>query len=219
LSVRRSVVGVLGCITLLGSWVTAEALEITAGTFMVESSVGPAQVHISGPGLIFNATGGVFGGVAPGCPVGCLPGEIVPMNSLWSGTDLTGTAVVNGVVFPDVGSLVPGAPQASLGFTASALAPPFSGNVDVFPMARFTFTGAFSSTSGGGFTVLPLAGTGSVSLHLEWAPELPTPLWLSREAVYTFAPVPEAATLVLFGSALGAAVAVARRRRRAGPTR
>jgi hypothetical protein len=181
-------------------------------------------VHlVAGTRAVIDGVGDITGGIfAPashclGTPDTCGPGVSVPLDAHWSGSDFTGTATLDGRTFDiGAGSFVDG--SALVNFTGSFAAPSFIGQQLVSVSAPFQFTGQLKEPDriGEPSLIVFLTGRGTAQVDLAWNTTAGG-AWEFRGALYQFEavePVPEPATMVLFGSGMFGYAALHRRRRR-----
>jgi len=195
-------VGVLG---LVATTADARTIQITSGVFTAVGIVGGASGTFAGDGFSFTGGGLGGGGVNPVC-FPCRPGESASLRTTYSGSDLIGSGIVDGVP-TEFGSPDSGRVGMLFEFTGSVLAPPES-SADVTLDAPFAFTARVSAPFNH-----DLVGAGTA--HAVFRPITGGPffLWQLRETAFEFAPVPEPGTLGLVGGGAAAGIARAIRRR------
>ncbi|CAN5669417.1 hypothetical protein BH24ACI4_BH24ACI4_20880 [soil metagenome] len=193
----------------------AEPIQITGGSMDVALVGGP--ISLAGEGFTFD--GFVRMGISPvvDCRP-CLPGDVLSLNAMWSGSDVAGNLVLNGVTFENVGSLSSQTAQV-LEFWGSAGSVPALEGLTATLAAPFSFTGWFSLPVNNIDRVrVDLFGEGTASVFLSRS-STDVPFWTGTRATYQFEdtdPIPEPGTMLLVGTALGGlAVRLRRQRQRA----
>jgi hypothetical protein len=182
--------------------ISAGTLEMTgaSGTLSIEGERG---FSFSGG---VDVVGGVLGPWLTCLP--CRPGSPISLGSHWSGSDLRGTAALEGETY-----LIPRHASGLVDFFGSAgVAPPLEGTLATL-VAPFLFEGRFffpGPEGLPGFSEL-VVGWGTATVVL--GRQVDTPFWSYTSAVYEFDPIPEPGTLLLFGTAL-AGMALRRRMQR-----
>jgi hypothetical protein len=179
--------GICLAVMLLGVPVHAAAqlIVIRQGAFTIPHWLPPAYVDISG------TRGFKFQGVAVGwgftamtqCGEGCPPGLIVELDAEAAGSNLNGTARLQGTTYPDIGSISTHE-SLVLRFTGQVMMPPMSdGPVTV--TVPFDFAGQFSyETAGVPQPTVLLTGGGRATLFLEPSPDGAS--WIVTAAEFDF---------------------------------
>ena len=192
----------------------AEPIQITGGSMNVTLIGGP--ISLEGEGFTFD--GFVRLGNSPVRCLPCLPGDMLSLNAMWTGIDVVGDVVLNGVPFDISGGVASQSAQV-LEFSGSAgTVPPLEGLMATMT-GPFSFTGWFSLPVNNIDRVrVDLFGGGTASVFLNrFSTDVNT--WTSTRATYQFEgtePIPEPGTMLLVGTALsGLAVRQRRRRQRA----
>jgi PEP-CTERM motif-containing protein len=220
----RQAMGTALAIVCLAVPATAEPIQITAGS-LGWGPAGGVSIGLAGGSFVFIGAASVSGGIFTpwilcNGGLGCQPGTAVDLRSLWSGSDLPGTAVYQGVTYPLVGGsnspnqLVAewtGALDIPAGFTGGLLTAPFG------------FSGTFRYAPNLMQTpqVLDLTGSGVASVTFAEYPADPGSFFLTSVR-YDFGEsagaVPEPMSMILVGTGL-AGLAVLRRQRRSKEAR
>src|SRR5205814_6349354 len=109
-------------------------------------------------------------------PVHCRPGDTLNLGASWIDNDVTGTATLDGVIYPNVGSLGSFSSMA-VQFSGTAVLPPLAGGTMALT-APFLFHGTFfhpvdNNPAGFPTTTELLTGTGTATLTLTPAPGFP----------------------------------------------
>jgi hypothetical protein len=205
------------CLTL-GIDARAEPIRISGGSIVFENGHSFGLLSIVG-NRGFSADAFVDPsetnvGPLVDCGFGCPPGITIPTGMQLVGSAVRGTVTLDGQTYEDVNGSVSG----------NFLELHLSGTIDIPPLrntpasisAPFDADGFFehvdlSDPSGTSFFIVPIQGSGRVTLNL--APESVN--WrLNFPLRYEFAtPTPEPATLTMVGAPLVAALIRARKRR------
>jgi hypothetical protein len=82
----------------------------------------------------------------------CAPGALIPLAAGWSGSDLPGTATLDGITYTDLGSVAT-ATAGTVQFTGSLVAPPLTNRASQTATATFTLRGQFVHADPGGLLV------------------------------------------------------------------
>ena len=205
---------VVGVILLASRPAAADPVRITGGSLDMGLTVGSLQLQ----GDEFLMTSGVTVGEGVFQPwlqcrltPACVPGASLDLNAHWSGSGLrSATATVRGEEFKDVGGAT-SSTSATVNFTASAIAPVFTGDT-VTLTVPFLFQGEFIHfNSSFDRLVESLSGEGLVTLALQRNAGLGA--WNYVAATYEFQPIPEPGTIFLSGIGVTALWAQRRRRR------
>jgi hypothetical protein len=107
----------------------------------------------------------------------CVPGASIPLDSVWGGLDLPGTAKLQGQTFADVGGF--DSPTAAIIYlSGTAVAPPQADAATI--TAPFALEGTFSWPGG----LEELAGHGTATLFLRWSQPLES--WYVTGARFDF---------------------------------
>lgn len=184
----------------------AESIQITSGALHGTGLTAPSPVRLVGEGFVFDGVGlnGIFGPFL-GCQQ-CMPGTAVDLFARWVGSDLPGTATVNGTTFTGVGGLLSDTSLDAI-WTGSLIIPEdFSGGVLSVP---FGFTGGFFIPGG----KIDLSGAGTTSLTFVPYPDVAGAFRLTS-AAYEFngeSAVAEPMSLILVGTGLAGLAALRRR--------
>lgn len=168
---------------------TAEVISIVGGTFVFVVG-GGAQLDIFGTrGFRLQAGPGTgrFDAIDLCRLPECGPGTVVDLSARWSGNDLTGTAILRGTTYEDLGGL-DSPNSADIRFAGQVTMPPITdGPVSI--TVPFEFAGRFRFAEMG---QLPqdalLTGGGLVTLSLEPLPADPNS-WTIKSVVFEFSPV------------------------------
>ena len=180
------------------------------------------SVEYGGPGMtptgavsLIGDRGFTFNGFAPsllgilapatqclGVPGVCSPGTTISLHALQVDNDLPGQATLDGVFYPNVGSLA-GPAHAMIAFTGAVVAPPFGQSSTATLTTPVAFTGLFNVDGVGGNQLVALA---FATLTLQQTDCCGGPAWQYASVRYDLQPVsvpePGTLTLVLFGSAM-----------------
>jgi hypothetical protein len=187
---------------------SADTVAITAGSLQMDPLAGPLVLE-GDRGFTFSSNVDVIGGIfmpwVQCTGLTCLPGGTVDLSGFWSGMDVTGTATLDGVSYPNVGA---GSSLSSMvvHFSGAAILPVLATSAVL--TAPFAFDGTFSHPGG----IESLVGGGLATLFLSPDGGFPD-RWHLDSARYDFTPTPEPATGVLL--IVGIAVIERMRRRRA----
>jgi len=195
-----------------------------AGVINVSGSVdfvgGSGTVSLTGDrGFSFSShpdSGGIFLG-----PQGLFPqGETISLRLDASDTDLQGFATLEGISYPELGSLSctsnSSCASAHIQFNGQVVAPPFGQASTAVLVVPVTFFGSFfhqDPPSNAGITET-LWASATATLTLEEIPFLPgSPLWQYDSVMYDVTATPEPITLLLLGTGSMGLGWVARHRR------
>jgi hypothetical protein len=194
---------------------SADPIAITRGALTFNGSFFEPLTIAGDHGFTFTARIGQ-GAVdfVPACGVECESGHTFSLGAFWSGSDLLGTATLDGRRFDDVGGLNSNT-SAEVRFTGAMTVPLLGGGRPVTVSAPFAFEGtlfSFPTTEGGPPEDFSLVGRGiarGTFSNIQGADE-----WNLDRLVFQLrdgAETPEPATLLLM--ATGAAGVLVRRRR------
>jgi PEP-CTERM motif-containing protein len=194
---------------------SADPIAITRGALTFNGSFFEPLTIAGDRGFTFTATIGE-GAVdfVPACGVECESGRTFSLGAFWSGSDLLGTATLDGRRFDDVGGLNSDT-SAEVRFTGTMTVPLLGGGRAVTVSAPFAFEGtlfSFGPTDGFPAGTLSLAGGGIA--RGTFSNTQGTDEWNLDRMVFQLgdgAETPEPATLLL--TATGAAGVLVRRRR------
>ena len=213
---RRVAPACLLALTMIPAAVWADPIPVTSGFFSVTGLGASAIFDLQGAD--FQAAGGLEPGVV-GPDLTCFPcvaGAVISLDTTFLGSSGTGSAAVDGMMFPSIGLRA-----TDFLFEAPDIVAP--GTAGAFTVTRpFTFSGRLSGFDPSDPHETPifarlLIGQGLVTASFIESPNAGgPPLFSFRSIRYDFAepaPVPEPATLLLVASGLGAAL---QRRRRGG---
>ncbi|HEY3065931.1 MAG TPA: hypothetical protein VGL09_09085 [Methylomirabilota bacterium] len=198
--------------TFLAATVEARTIQITSGVFSAFGSFGGASGNFAGDGFSFSGVGLTGGGVNPNC-FPCHPGDVLFLRTTYSGSDLPGSGVIDGVP-RSFGMLLPFLASLVVEFNGSLIVPPPPpSSADVGLDAPFTFTGLVSSLTPG--ENLDLVGGGNAHVVLTPITTGALFMWNVRQTDFTFSPVPEPGTLAFVTGGVLVGIARAVRGRRA----
>ncbi|HUR35139.1 MAG TPA: hypothetical protein VM032_15150 [Vicinamibacterales bacterium] len=163
-------------------------ISVTSGALDMRFSSGRLLVGGDHGFTLDSSVASIDGVFAPATcnasPRACVPGATVDLTALWVGSDVRGTASVDGRVFTGLGSMS-GTSHASIHFAGSAVLPPAGGSA-VTVRAPFTFDGVFDHLDVDTAPVQDtLSGSGTASLSLVPSALVPGG-WSIARVVYAF---------------------------------
>ena len=183
--------GIFLAVVVLGTAISAAAqvVVVRQGAITLPSMFPPASIELSGTrGFSFSggASGGGFSAMTA-CEEGCLPGSVVSLEAEFAGSNLGGTARLQGTTYVDIGSLSSLENLVLLTAGEATLPPISDGPVSV--TAPFEFAGQFSYVKDEEPGSVLLAGGGVATLFLQPSPDGLS--WIVAAAEFAFQPNPE----------------------------
>ena len=162
----------------------AQVVVVRQGAISVPSMFPPASIELSGTrGFKFEGGASGWGFTAmTQCEEGCLPGSVVSLEAEFAGSNLGGTARLQGRTYVDIGSLSSTENLVLLTSGEATLPPIGTGPISV--TAPFEFAGEFSYVRDGEPDSVLLAGGGVATLFLE--PTLDGLSWIVAGAQFDF---------------------------------
>lgn len=162
----------------------AADITITTGSLHMTPGAGPL-VLAGDRGFTFSSRVSAVGGVFvpyTRCNLfdgPCSPGDVVSLRAHWLGNDITGTASLGGVTYPQVGSGF-STESMEVDFIGSFVLPPLAASAQA--IAPFAFNGTFHYSGG----PQGLAGSGIATINL--SPDMGTPgRWRVVDVLYELA--------------------------------
>jgi len=159
----------------------ADDLLITAGYLDVQSLSAAPLVVQGDRGFTF--AGSTLTGISSAwqtCLSGaCAPGDTLSLLGSWSGSDLVGTATLDGTTYTKIGSIDNTTASLRVVFSGSFVLPPENGSATV--VAPFVFNGAFAHPG----AVEALVGSGVTTISLSWVTGFPA-RWRITRILYEF---------------------------------
>ncbi len=202
----------LGIVCAAGA-VHADPIRLTQGALVGDNIRARLDAASSDGQFVIHGLGDSVGGIYT--PVqqcnftpDCVPGTVVGLDAMWSGSDFFGEVIANGVSYP----LSMSSTNALVSFTGSWTAPAFAGRSTTTVSAPFQFEGSVLYPPGSGVPPTSLIGDGIATLGLQWTP---LGAWEVHSTRYQFAgtnPVPEPMTLLMVST--GGALLLRRGRHR-----
>ena len=181
---RRSnvrTVAMLVCLAASPALARADDLLITAGHLDIQS-LSAAALRLQGD-RGFTFAGSTLTGISSAwetCLSGaCAPGDRMSLLGSWSGSDVVGTATLDGTTYTKIGSIDNTTASLRVVFSGSFVLPPQNGYATV--VAPFVFTGEFAHTG----AVETLVGNGVTTISLSWVTGFPA-RWRITQILYAF---------------------------------
>jgi hypothetical protein len=209
------------CISLLlvaftPSVASADPIEITSGFYTVlRFQGGGSHFNLVGTNFVVTGGGAGPGSSGPASCIPCVPGEIIPMNTI-VGLERGGSAIVDGRFFRDL--IFTG----QLEISGDPLVLPNSMS-NVVLIAPFTASGFIAGCLlSDQFCETPvftteLTGSGVARIELTFFLDAQgRPFFQFARATYVFGPIPEPTSILLLTSGLAAIGAAKLKRRRSG---
>ena len=203
-------------VTFTPSVASADPIEITSGFYTVlRFQGGGSHFNLEGTNFVVTGGGAGPGSSGPASCIPCVPGEIVPMNTI-VGLERTGVAIIDGRFFPNLiltGQLEISGDPLLLPNTMSnvVLIAPFTASGFI---AGCLLSDPFCDTPV--FTT-ELTGSGVARIELTFFFDSQgRPFFQFARATYVFGPIPEPTSIVLLTSGLAAIGAAKLKRRRSG---
>ena len=209
-----------------------EILELSGGTITFDDHFF-GRLAVQGPRLaITSSFQAVLGGssvpgfkTCNGLPIHCTPGATLPVGGTWSGGDFHGPSSVtlDGIAHTQLGLALPFSDQLVLTLTGTVLIPDFGNIASVVLTAPFQLDGLLTRFNEPPFpnmvpdiTEYELRGQGEFLLALHRTKPTGADAWQWDSMTFDLQPIPEPATLLLWGTgAAGLGVARWLKRRRA----
>ena len=148
---------------------TRDAIVIDRGELDLSPSGG--ALSLSGTrGFSFSGSVSRSGGIVDAfdacVAASCVPGAPISLRAAWSGTDLPGSITLDGLSYPQVGSLA-NSMAAAVEFSGAVLAPPLTDRGTLTAVAPFTLRGQFVHPDNAGLLVTELfTGAGVARVYL-----------------------------------------------------
>ena len=203
-------------VTFAPSVASADPIEITSGFYTVlRFQGGGSHFNLVGTNFVVTGGGAGPGSSGPASCIPCVPGEIIPMNTI-VGLERGGAAIVDGSFFPNL--IFTG----QLEISGDPLLLPNSMS-NVVLIAPFTASGFIAGClTSDPFCEAPvftteLTGSGVARIELTlFLDAQGSPFFQFARATYVFGPVPEPTSILLLTSGLAAIGAAKLKRRRSG---